>query len=214
MKSKSIFFLCYLVSRTLAGWTQAPDTDTTGTGIRTFPQVFHSDSGIVKQRPDSARSAVEVDSFLYEYQVRMNAKRAGMYAALVPGMGQVYNRQYWKLILVYGALGTSTGFIIHNSSVYNATRKEIADRNSLGYRVNPKFNLLSDYQLLQQEEYYKSNLDLSVLLTGLGYILQVMEAISANHMKDFDITPDISMRFKSSVLPNQQIGIGVAFNWK
>lgn len=155
-----------------------------------------------------------VDSFLWEYQHRRSPKRAGMYAALVPGFGQIYNRQYWKLALVYGALGTSTGFIIYNAAEHNKTRKEIADRITLGYRVNPNLAFLDNNQLIGREEYYKSNLDVSVLLTGVGYLLQIMEAISANHMKDFDITPDISMRFKTSPLPHNQVGVGIAFHFK
>lgn len=155
-----------------------------------------------------------VDSFLWEYQYRRSPKRAGMYAALIPGFGQIYNRQYWKLILVYGAMGTSTGFIIYNTKEYNKTRKEIADRITQGYRVNPELSFLDNNQLIRREEYYKSNLDVSVLLTGLGYLLQIMEAISANHMKEFDITPDISMRFKTSTLPHNQIGLGIAFHLK
>lgn len=156
----------------------------------------------------------QVDSFLWEYKYRRSPKRAGMYSALVPGLGQIYNRQYWKVAIVYAAIGTSTGFIIYNLSEYNNTRKEIADRITLGYAVNPKYSFLDDNQLLRQEEYYKNNLDISVLLTGVGYLLQIMEAISANHMKEFDITPDISMRFKMTPLPHQQIGVGVAFNFK
>lgn len=160
------------------------------------------------------QKSTEVDSFLWEYQVRKNSKRAGLYSALVPGLGQAYNKQYWKIGLVYAAIGTSSGFIIYNYSEYNATRKEIADRNLYGRRINPKYNLLNDNVLLLQEDYYKNNLDISVLLTGVGYLLQIIEAISANHLKDFDLSPDISLKFKTSPLPHHQIGVGVAFNLK
>lgn len=168
----------------------------------------------IQEKEKPTEQIVEVDSFLWEYKVRKNAKRAGLYAALVPGLGQVYNKQYWKLGIVYAALGTTTGFIIYNNKEYQATRKEIADRNLYGKAVNPKYALLNDNVLLLQEDYYKQNLDLSVLLTGVGYLLQIIEAIAANHMKDFDLSPDISMKIKSSTLPNQQFGIGLAFNIK
>ncbi len=168
----------------------------------------------LQSKEKQTEQIVAVDSFLWEYKVRKNAKRAGLYSALVPGLGQVYNKQYWKLGIVYAALGTTTGFIIYNNKEYQATRKEIADRNLYGKAINPKYALLNDNVLLLQEDYYKQNLDLSVLLTGVGYLLQIIEAIAANHIKDFDLSPDISMKFKSSTLPNQQFGIGVAFNIK
>lgn len=156
----------------------------------------------------------QIDSFQWERIHRKNPKRAGLYAALFPGAGQVYNRQYWKLPIVYGLVGVGTGVLINNLNNYNETRKEVAARMSLSGQLNPDFQFLTTNQLLQQQSIYRENVDLTILLIGLGYILQIMDAVAANHLKDFDISPDISMRFKISPLPYNQVGVGLAFNFK
>lgn len=181
--------------------------------------VKAQDTVVVPESPRSivlkdTSAVISIDSFQWERKYRKNPKRAGLYAALMPGAGQIYNRQYWKLPIVYGLVGVGTGVLIHNLNNYNTTRKEVAARMSLSSDLNPDFQFLTTNQLLQQQSLYRENVDLTILLIGVGYILQVMDAVAANHLKDFDISPDISMRFKISNLPHQQIGVGVAFNFK
>lgn len=151
-----------------------------------------------------------IDSVKLLDKMRLNPKKAGLYSALVPGGGQIYNQEYWKLPIVYGAIGTGIGFIIHNSKNYNSARLEYSKRMSLKTDLNPKYSRYDMYMLQQEQDYYKEYLDMSVLLTSLGYLLQIMDAVAFNHLKGFDISPDISARFKMSQLDYGQLGFGIA----
>jgi len=139
-------------------------------------------------------------------------KKSGLYSALIPGMGQLYNRQYWKMPVIYAACGAAVYFFIDNRNNYNSFRKEIAGINQPGFvRKYPEYN--AD-QLRTARDYYRRNLDLTGLLTALGYTLQVMDAVVSGHLKGFDISPDISMDMKPVIIPQGGVGMGLVFNFK
>ena len=146
-------------------------------------------------------------------------KRSAYYALMFPGLGQLNNKDYWKLPIVYGLLGVGVYFFVDNSTNYNKARQEYAYRQDKG---STNF-LYSKYQSYDMEavafdrDEYKRLLDLTVLLSVAGYGLQVMEANAAAHLKGFDISDDISMKIRPAAVPSPYgilPGISVAFNLK
>jgi len=142
-------------------------------------------------------------------------KKSGLYSALIPGMGQLYNRQYWKMPIIYAACGAAIYFFIDNRNNYNSFRKEIAGRASGDPNFVSKYPEYPDpQQLIAARDYYRRNLDLTGLLTALGYTLQVMDAVVSGHLKGFDISPDISMQMRPVIVPQGGVGMGLVFNLK
>lgn len=180
--------------------------------IQQDKQMSHLDT-LRKELTDTIGIS-QADSILLINKMRLNPKKAGLYSALIPGGGQMYNGEYWKLPIVYGAIGTGIGFIIHNNKNYKSAQLEYSKRLSLKTDLNPKYANFDMYMLEEEQNYYKEYLDMSVLLTSLGYILQIMDAVAFNHLKGFDISPDISLRFKMSPLQYNQVGIGFALSLK
>ena len=139
-------------------------------------------------------------------------KKAGLYSAILPGMGQLYNRQYWKLPVIYAGMAVSGYFLIDNIKKYRDYRKIYIGRidndptttDDLTYTTN-------DIKLLQDT--YKKYTDLTVLFTALGYTIQVLDAVASAHLKNFDISPDISMNVRP-VLYSNGIGLGIVMNLK
>ena len=142
-----------------------------------------------------------------------NPKKAGLYSAVLPGAGQLYNRQYWKVPVIYVGFGVAAYFIVDNYQTYNKYRTAyIATIDS-----DPKTVSTEPYssdQLKQLQDQFKQYLDLTVLLTSVGYIIQVMDAVVFAHLKNFDVSRDITMRMKPTVMPNGGVGFGLAFNFK
>jgi hypothetical protein len=141
-----------------------------------------------------------------------NPKKAGMYSALLPGSGQLYNRQYWKVTVVYGAFAVAGYFINFNYKQYNTYRTAYiatidSDPNTISTEI------YSSDELKQLQDQYKEWLDLTVLLTSVAYMVQVMDAIVFAHLKNFDISPDISMRMKPMTMPHGGLGFGLAVNF-
>ncbi|NCX95919.1 MAG: hypothetical protein EBX41_05835 [Chitinophagia bacterium] len=141
-----------------------------------------------------------------------NAKKAGLYSAVVPGLGQAYNRQYWKLPILYTGLAVAGWFVKENYTNYQNYRQAYIGRINNPYPTDSYVGVYSYDQLQQlQNEYYKY-LNMSILVTGLGYTLQVVEAITGAHLKNFDVSRDISVRWQPVVAPGYA-GVGVVVSY-
>lgn len=121
--------------------------------------------------------------------------KAGFYSAILPGLGQVYNKRYWKLPLVYGALGTGAYFYRRNSIQYNRYRTAFKLRK---YGLQDEFTtddgkeLLSTDILERAQRYYRKNKDLSLLITIGLYVLQVVEASVDAHLIHHNVNDNLS----------------------
>jgi hypothetical protein len=141
-----------------------------------------------------------------------NPKKAGLYSAIIPGSGQLYNRQYWKLPIVAAIVGGTGYMIVNNNEQYRKWRRIYVGRIDLdpNTRDDEKYSTESIKQLQDEA---KRKLDMSVLYAALGYMVQVMDAVASAHLKNFDISRDISMQFKPMVHPNG-MGFGLAMNFR
>lgn len=142
-----------------------------------------------------------------------NPKKAGLYAALLPGLGQVYNRQYWKLPIVYGGLAVAGYLVVFNSTEYNTYRKAYIGRINNPYPTDEYVGVYNTEQLKQIQDDYNRSLNMSVLFASVGYLVQVLDAITAAHLRNFDISRDISMQMRPVVTPIGG-GIGLVMNFK
>jgi hypothetical protein len=132
-------------------------------------------------------------------------KKAGMYSAILPGSGQFYNRQYWKVPAIYVGVAAAGYFINFNLTNYQKYRKAYYTRID-----NDPTTVDTD---IETKKYTTEWLDMTVLLTALGYTVQVIDAIASAHLKNFDISRDISLRIQPVAQPNY-IGMGLAVNFK
>lgn len=140
-----------------------------------------------------------------------NPKKAGLYSAILPGTGQIYNKQYWKLPLVYGGVAVAVYAIKFNTDQYQKYRR--AYIASLEGREHEFTNVYTPAALKQLQDGYKRYLDMSILFTGIGYTLQVIDAIVFAHLKNFDVSRDLTMRMQPVASPNG-IGMGLVVNFK
>ena len=139
-----------------------------------------------------------------------NPRKAALRSAILPGLGQIYNKKYWKLPIVYGALGTSAGIFFFNLQTYKDTR--FAYRVKYNMRVNHTdstlFDQIPDYlkrisenSLRSYRDSYRRDIDYSVLFFVLLWGLNVVDAAVDAHLKGFDVSPDLSMKFKPGYSP-------------
>jgi hypothetical protein len=143
-------------------------------------------------------------------------KKTALFSAVVPGLGQFHNKQYWKIPVIYGLIGVSVYFLNDNIKNYNALRREIAGRESLdpNFIGNPDYRNYKDVQTLKDaQDYYRRNLDLTALLTAVGYTLQVIDAVVFAHLKGFDISDDISLNLRPVLTPQGGAGFGLVMKF-
>jgi len=140
-----------------------------------------------------------------------NPKKAGLYSAIVPGLGQLYNREYWKIPVVYVGIGIAGYFFLNNLNNYQSYRLAYIGRINNPYPTDKYVNIYTTDQLNQLQNDYSKYLDMTALFSGIGYMLQVLDAITSAHLKNFDISRDISMHMKPVVIPiGTNVGLGMA----
>jgi hypothetical protein len=132
-------------------------------------------------------------------------RKAALRSAVLPGWGQIYNKKYWKLPIVYGALGTCAGIFFYNLGNYKDTK--FAYRVKYNMRVNrtdsalfssikDKLQPLSEESLKFYRNQFRRDIDYSALIFLLLWGLNVVDATVDAHLKSFDVSPDLSLRIK------------------
>jgi len=140
-------------------------------------------------------------------------KRSGLLSAIIPGLGQAYNHQYWKIPVIYTGVAASAYFLSYNNHQYQTYRKAyIARIDSDPATTDDYTGIYTTDALKQLQDGYKKYLDLTVLLTGVGYMLQVMDAVVYAHLRNFDMSRNLSMKVAPVLAPGYT-GIGIALNY-
>ena len=127
-------------------------------------------------------------------------KKATLMSVALPGLGQAYNKKYWKIPIIYAGLGTTVYFIFWNNDLYNEFKTAFDIREAGG---DDKYQgIYSEENLITLQNYYRNNRDLSIILTVLVYGLNIIDANIDAHLYDFDVTDDLSMRIEPTLLNN------------
>lgn len=166
----------------------------------------------------------EVDSIKIKKVVAVHSPRkATLYSAVLPGLGQIYNRKYWKLPIVYGGFVTLGYFINFNNELYVKYKQAYSDiidndpsTNSFKkLNVNPIF--FEDAKLLQLTERLRiakdgsrRNRDLVVISTAVFYALNILDASVDANFFNFDISDDLTINWvPGPIICMDQKGIGL-----
>jgi hypothetical protein len=142
----------------------------------------------------------------------LRPSKAAFYSAILPGLGQAYNKKYWKIPLVYGAIGTSMYFYLDNNKKYHSYRDAYKKR-LLG--LPDEYEYLDDSRLIAAQRFYQRNRDLSLLVTIAFYVLNIVEANVDAHLTQFNVSEKLSLapdiyQNEFTAKPN----IGLTFNYK
>ena len=138
-------------------------------------------------------------------------RTAAIRSAILPGLGQVYNRKYWKLAVVYGALGATAYVFFDNLKTYRESRFAYAVRvkaalppvipfvtDSTDYfKLKPIYRISRLESIRTQRDQFRRYIDYSVLVFILFWGLNVVDATVDAHLKSFDVSPDLTLRFKA-----------------
>ncbi len=174
------------------------------------------------------KDSTQVDNLKIKGNIKINSNyfdplspsKAAFYSAILPGLGQIYNKKYWKAPVVWGAMGTSIYFYLDNNNEYNRYRTAFKLRES-GLKdefTNDNGSLLiSRNGLISAQKTLKSNRDLSLLTTLVFYILQIVEASVNAHLLQFNTNDNLT--FSPSVISNPirhevpKVGLKLKFNF-
>lgn len=137
-----------------------------------------------------------------------NPSRAALYSALLPGLGQAYNGDYWKIPIFYGWLTISGYAWNYNGKLYNRYKNlyNQATTEGGGYSGPESVQNLKHYR-----DSFRRFRDYSILATIVGYALQIIDANVFALMHDFDVSDDLSLQVSPTVI--QPITIPTAYQY-
>jgi len=144
--------------------------------------------------------------------------RAAFYSAVLPGLGQAYNKKYWKIPIVWGAMGTGGYFYFKNNDNFKRARTAFKLRQSGRPDEFDGSNgsLISDTGLRRAQEVFKKNRDLSLFITIGFYILNIIEANVDAHLPDKALDTNISFNptlFTAPVTNQTMVGATISFSF-
>jgi hypothetical protein len=165
-----------------------------------------------KQSPDSLVSTAQlprtsmfpqktlaINQSFHHFFNGHNPKTA-TYLGFVPGLGQIYNKKYWKLPIVYAGFGVIGYFAFSNRNEY----KKFADAYHCKLAEDPddpetkcEDPLAQKYtldNLKANRDYYRRNMELSFVIMGVWYILQILDATVDAHLYGWEVDEDLSVR--------------------
>lgn len=141
-------------------------------------------------------------------------QKAVLLSAALPGLGQIYNKKYWKLPIIYAGFG-GLGY-----SIFASTRNYRKYKTAYKYRVDGDPNTIDEFEgtasesnLLDLKNYYRRNLDLGVIFTAVLYALNLVDAAVDAHLFHYDISDDLSMqvqpRFNYNAMSGSSAGVTI-----
>ena len=158
--------------------------------IISFPVTIFAQTTQTKKNQDTSLLAIH------------NPKTATVMSLCLPGLGQIYNKKYWKVPILYAGFAVLGYFIVTNNQSYqdfkNAYLYEYGDSSKI--KLNSKsrsyVNTYTLDGLEQGKDYYKTYRDLSIILIGFVYVLNVVDASVDANLFNFNVTEDVSLQLK------------------
>ena len=187
-----------------------------------------------ERETDSIRDYIEGQGITVEEVTKrptnpLAPSKAAFYSAVVPGLGQAYNKRYWKVPIVWAAIGTGVYAYLWNDDLYDRTRTAFKRRRA-GFTDDefydrdpdddfiPTSPALSTEALQDAQERYQRDRDLALLITIGLYALNIIDANVDAHLRQYNVNEDLSLHFEPyldfhPISAEASYGIGLAIRF-
>ena len=134
---------------------------------------------------------------------RHSPTKATIMSACLPGLGQIYNKKYWKVPIIYAGFGVLSYLIVFNTNYY-LTYKSAYIESYNGDSAGNYSDIVKKYPLesiSSAREYYRRNLEITIIFTAILYALNIVDAAVDAHLFTYDIKNDLSFRIEPTLIP-------------
>ncbi len=183
-------------------------------------RIGFSQSDSVHIKKDTIILKSEEETLIISDKKKNKPGRAALFSAILPGAGQVYNKKYWKVPLVYSVLGTAAFMFQYNNKQYK--------KYLLGYQQRIDTTLeetifgedVSTDRLLEYKNSTRRNRDLMAVVFIAVYGLNIIDAVVDAELSDFDISDDLSLEISPEIIPisayrkRNTIGLTISLNFR
>ena len=144
--------------------------------------------------------------------------KAAFYSAVLPGLGQAYNKKYWKIPIIYAGMATGVYFYIQNDNDYdrfrNAYKRRLAgftDDEFFGEGVTP---VISTDRLIDAQKSAQKNKDVSIIVAVAFYLVNIIDANVDAHLKQYNVSEDLSLQPRLQLNPiDAQANYGLSLKY-
>ncbi len=147
----------------------------------------------------------------------LNPTKAGLYSAVLPGLGQYYNKKYWKIPIVWGAVGTGVGIALWNDHQYKRYRTAfIAQLNGIPHEFSDIQGITAE-TLGRVQDKAKRQRDYAIAITGLIYVLNIVDAIVDAQLYEGRHDPDLAVKpvmiYDNYAVQTQKAGLSLSYRF-
>ncbi len=144
----------------------------------------------------------------------LRPSKAAFYSAILPGLGQAYNKKYWKIPLVWGAIGTGVYFYVRNDKQFDRYR-DAYKRRLAGFKDDEFYDVVTTDGLIRAQEQFRRNKELSLLVTIGLYALNIIDANVDAHLLQFNVDENLSLspHYQYNQMENTS-DLGLTLNFK
>lgn len=182
--------------------------------------AVEDDNDVIVETVDTLDQEVPDTVAIRSYAKRYDPRKAILYAAVLPGLGQVYNKKYWKLPLVYGGFAFIGYYIKTYNDLYTEYKGHLFYNLENGLRdesdENPEVDLTTG-QLRRIVDQSRRERDFMIILMGGMYVLQMVDAHVDAHLKEFDLNPrlqvSIEPTMEQNVMTGRTTGVALIFRF-
>jgi len=198
--NKRIFICLFCLFSALVSFSQT-DNDSTSIGL------------------DKELVIIEKETLTRKEIDPLRPSKAAFYSAILPGLGQAYNKKYWKIPLVWGGIGTGVYFYIRNDKQFDryrdAYKRRLAgfkDDEFYGDGISP---IISDDGLIRAQDQFRRNKEVSLLITLGLYALNIIDANVDAHLLQFNVDENLSLspHYQYNQMENTS-DLGLTVNFK
>lgn len=126
--------------------------------------------------------------------------KATLMSTFVPGLGQVYNKKYWKLPIIYGGIGTTLYFAFSNQTEYKRFKDAYLIRIDTDSTTTDEFDgILSPEDIRTNMDVYRRNRDFNILIASLIYVFNIVDAAVDAHLFTFPVNDNLSFYFQPTI---------------
>lgn len=194
VKNSILFILCLLFS----GFIAAQTTDSLS--VKNTEGLI-VDQTIVKEPYDPLRPS-----------------RAAFYSAVLPGLGQAYNKRYWKIPIIYAGMAAGVYFHIKNDKDFdrfrNAYKRRLAGFTDDEFFGDGETPIISNERLINAQETAQKNKDVSIIVALAFYLVNIVDANVDAHLRQFNVSEDLSISPNFEIDPIRvQANYGLSFKF-
>lgn len=179
-----------------------------------FTGFSQEDKQTKKNKQSDEKLVVESGTVVTDPINPLAPSKAAFYSAVLPGLGQAYNKKYWKIPIVYAGLGIGLYFYFDNANEYDRYR-DAYKRRLAGFSDDEFFGTIDTNGLIEAQKTLQRNQEISLLVTIGIYVLNIIDANVDAHLLQFNVDDNLSLKphYKINEF-DQSSDLGLTVNFK